>query len=137
MGNLGSLSAHAGITTIEDRRGLRARCPSAPVPVLQRYYYINLTKVVFMLTGWVPLYPHSLLSDCSYDQVKYLCHERKFPLANVSPSLCMLMGLVTYGSVDGEGILDVDGNKVIVSRLRTGILSSGQLGWPLGETCYR
>jgi hypothetical protein len=34
VSDLCALSAHAGVTSVEDRRGFWARCPSAPVPVL-------------------------------------------------------------------------------------------------------
>ena len=41
----------------------------------------------------------------------------------------------THGSVDSEGVLHVDGDKVIVPRLCAGILHRVELGWRLGETC--
>jgi hypothetical protein len=41
---------------------------------------MNASTSVMLLTGWVPLYPHSFRRASSYNQVKYRCQTKKFPV---------------------------------------------------------
>jgi hypothetical protein len=51
---------------------------------------------------------------CSYANVKYRCHERKFPCTMLEVGGREWV-VVTYSAVNRKCVLDVDGDEVIVS----------------------
>lgn len=81
VGDVLAVTRHGGVAAIKDGRlGEASDGSEGPVPVLSTVSKIVSTSVIRLLTGWVPLYPHSFRRASSYNQVKYRCQTRKFPV---------------------------------------------------------
>jgi hypothetical protein len=113
--------AHASFASIEHWGVTRVLSVESPVHVLKPSIPFNHNWFGGH-TGWYPLYPHSLRNVCSYAQVKYRCHVRKLPFSKTQRNRWqkgrgtkVLIKRITYSKMDGQGLLYMYTNKIVIS----------------------